>query len=296
MSYNVRFPGEAYEKTVRSMNLRGELYSFERPRVMGILNITPDSFYAGSRYDLPAGAVDRVGEMLDEGMDILDIGAFSSRPGAELISEEEEVKRLGAVLPAIRKEFSSVYISVDTYRSGVAEYVVKEFGVDMINDISAGEFDREMFPAIARLQVPYIIMHMQGEPSNMQDAPAYENVLNEVVKYLSGRIRELRMLGVNDIIADPGFGFGKSMDHNFTLLEGLSAFQMLEVPLLVGLSRKSMIFRSLEKEPSDALYGTVAAQSYALVQGADILRVHDVAAARDTVEIFMKIRESGEID
>ncbi len=272
-----------------SINLRGAIYTFDRPKIMGILNVTPDSFYDGAKYTSQSDQLSRVQEMLEEGLDFLDLGACTSKPGAKMISEEEELFRLESSMENIRKEFPDLFISIDTFRSGIARKMVQDYGADLINDISAGTFDPEMFKTMADLNVPYIIMHMQGNPQNMQDYPKYGNVVKEILKFLATKMHELNLIGVKDIIVDPGFGFGKSLDHNYKILADLDAFSLLETPVLVGISRKSMISGLLDVGVDDSLIGTTAAHSYALMKGVDILRVHDVKAAKETIEIIMKI-------
>jgi dihydropteroate synthase len=259
---------------------------------MGIINATPDSFYSGSRLPDPATAVETAREMIDQGVHILDVGAVSSRPGAEEVSEQEELERLSPVLEALRNEFSEIPISVDTWRSGVSRRVRESFGINMINDISAGQQDPEMFATVAELGIPYIMMHMQGTPENMQESPDYENVVDDLLQFFSERVHKLRKLGVNDIVIDPGFGFGKTLEQNYRLVRELHAFQMFELPLMAGLSRKSMIYKVLESDPDHALTGTTAAHMAVLIQGANLLRVHDVKAAAETVKIFQKIVDS----
>lgn len=272
-----------------SINLRGAIYTFDRPKIMGILNVTPDSFYDGAKYTSQSDQLSRVQEMLKEGLDFLDLGACTSKPGATMISEEEELFRLESSMENIRKEFPDLYISIDTFRSGIARKMVQDYGADLINDISAGTFDPEMFKTMADLNVPYIIMHMQGNPQNMQDYPKYGNVVKDILKFLATKMHELNLIGVKDIIVDPGFGFGKSLDHNYKILADLDAFSLLETPVLVGISRKSMISGLLDVGVDDSLIGTTAAHSYALMKGVDILRVHDVKAAKETIEIIQKI-------
>lgn len=262
------------------------------PRVMGIINTTPDSFYDGSRLPEPGQAVETARQMIDQGAAILDIGAVSSRPGAEEVSEEEELNRLAPVLEALRNEFPDFPISIDTWRSGVVKKLHQQFRVDMINDISAGQLDELMFPTISKLQLPYVMMHMQGTPGNMQDAPEYANVTDELLQFFGERVFQLRKRGVNDIIIDPGFGFGKTIEQNYKLLLDLDSFGMMELPIMVGISRKSMIYRTLELDPDEALNGSTAAHMAALLNGASLLRVHDVGAAVETVKIFLKIVES----
>ena len=231
-------------------------------------------------------------EMLEQGASILDVGAHSSRPGAELISEDEEINRLSPVLEAIRNELPEARISLDTWRGAVAGEMNRRYGIDMVNDISAGEMDPGMTETIASLQVPYVMMHMQGTPEQMQDNPSYDHVVDDLLQYFGEKIYKLRKLGLNDLIVDPGFGFGKTLDQNYTLLMELDAFQMLELPLMVGISRKSMIYKALESDQDQALNGTTAAHMAALMKGADMLRVHDVKAAMETVKIFRQIVNS----
>jgi len=277
------------EKTI---NLRGKLHSWERPMVMGILNITPDSFFDGGQYQLQADILKRCESILREGAEIVDIGAYSSRPGADNVSGEEELKRLSTALKWIRKEYPNTIISVDTFRASVAEEVVKNFEVDIINDIAAGELDEKMFETVARLNVPYIMMHMKGTPQNMQLNPKYSNLIQEISNYLAAKVEQLSYLGVNDIIIDPGFGFGKTLDHNYRLLKGLNQLHLFELPILVGVSRKSMIYKLLEVEPKDALNGTSVLNTVALLNGANILRVHDVKEAVECVKLVQQLQNA----
>ena len=272
-----------------SLNLGGKIMDLSTPRVMGIINATPDSFYDGSRVPGPEEAVEKARKMIEQGADILDVGAVSSRPGSEEISETEELERLSPVLEALRGNFPDIPVSVDTWRSGVVKSVKERFGIHMINDISAGTLDSEMFATIAKLGIPYIMMHMQGTPPTMQDEPAYDNVVDELLQFFAERVYKLRKLGVNDIIVDPGFGFGKTQEQNYKLLSEFDSFRILELPLMAGISRKSMIYKLLESEPDQALNGTTAAHMAVLLKGARLLRVHDVAAARETVKIFQQI-------
>ena len=285
---NFSTSGPLFSKNL-SLNLRGNIMDLSTPRLMGIINATPDSFYDGSRVTEPSQAVEKAREMIGQGVDILDVGAVSSRPGSEVISEEEELNRLSPVLHALREEFPEFPVSVDTWRSGVARRVHGSFGVHMINDISAGNLDPEMFATIAQLQIPYIMMHMQGTPSTMQEDPTYENVVDDLLQFFAERVYKLKKLGVNDIIIDPGFGFGKTLEQNYRLLREFDSFQMLELPLMAGISRKSMIYKVLESDPDHALNGTTAAHMAVLMKGASLLRVHDVAAAKETVKIFQHI-------
>jgi dihydropteroate synthase len=272
----------------QSMNCGGRLLRFDTPLVMGVLNITPDSFYPASRKTQPEAIRSKAGEMISEGADILDIGACSSRPGAKDISEEEEWARLEDALSLIRAEFPDALLSVDTFRSGIARRAVRDYGVNMVNDISGGGLDEGMFSTIAELQVPYIVMHMKGSPSNMQKHAGYRDIVQEITRYFSEKLSILNRLGVNDIIIDPGFGFAKTADHNFEILSKLEAFHIFNQPLLVGLSRKSMIHKTLGISPEAALNGSTALHSIALMKGASILRVHDVREARETVELVKK--------
>ena len=262
------------------------------PRIMGIINVTPDSFYTGSRVSDPAHAVRLAREMIDLGADLLDLGAASSRPGAEEIPPEEELNRLSPVVEAIRKEIPEAIISIDTWRSGVVKELHRRFTIDMVNDISAGLLDTAMFETMAEIDIPYVMMHMQGKPSHMQDAPQYVNVVDDLLQFFGERLFRLRKLGINDIVIDPGFGFGKTMDQNYELLGELDAFRMLELPVMIGISRKSMIYKALDTDAEGALHGTIAAHMTALLKGVQIIRVHDVKAAAETVQIFQQIVNS----
>lgn len=279
-------------KTVKYMNVNGKLMDLSYPQVMGILNVTPDSFYAGSRQQTEKDIINRASQILEEGASIIDIGAYSSRPDAENISPEEEMRRLRNGLEIINRQYPGSILSVDTFRADVARMCVEEYGAAIINDISAGEMDPQMFGTIARLGVPYIIMHMQGTPQNMQMNPHYDHLLKEVFYYFSEKVQKLRDLGVKDIILDPGFGFGKTLEHNYQLMNHLEEFSLFELPLLVGVSRKSMIYKLLGGTPNDALNGTTVLDTVSLLKGADILRVHDVKVAVETVKIVQKMKAS----
>ena len=270
------FPAPDY-----TMNLRGKLVELQRPWVMGILNVTPDSFYIDSRTPMaePDRIAQRVRQMLAEGADIIDVGAYSSRPGADDISPQEEMRRLEVALTTVREVAPEVYVSVDTFRSEVARQCVEHFGVDLINDISGGVLDRAMPKVVARLGVPYIIMHMKGNPETMQMAPEYQDVVAEVLEFLARQQQRFFDAGGKDVIIDPGFGFGKTLQHNYRLMDRLQDFHELHAPLLVGVSRKSMIYKLLETTPQDALNGTTVLHTIAMMKGAHILRVHDVQAA-----------------
>ncbi|MBN1951757.1 MAG: dihydropteroate synthase [Bacteroidales bacterium] len=276
----------------RLLNFRGKIMDLSKPRVMGILNITPDSFYDGGLYQNRDAIKKRVNEMLTAGASIIDVGACSSRPGADSVSEEEEIARLSTALELIRKSFPEAVISVDTFRSGVALRAVKDFEADMINDISAGMLDERMPETIAGLQVPYLMMHLRGAPQTMQQQTDYEDLLAELIRYFSERTALMRDLGVHDLLIDPGFGFSKTLEQNYHLLAHLDTFDIFELPLVVGLSRKSMIYRLLDTRPEDALNGTTALHMKALEMGADILRVHDVKEAMETVRLFWELKRN----
>ena len=272
------------------INVNGRLMDLSYPQVMGILNVTPDSFYAGSRKQTEEEIAARTRQIIAEGGSIIDIGAYSSRPNAEHISAEEEMKRLRHGLGIVFRECPDAVVSVDTFRADVARMCVEEYGVAIINDISAGMMDDRMFNAVAQLGVPYIIMHMQGTPQDMQQHPHYEHLLPEVIYYFPEKVKQLRELGVKDIIIDPGFGFGKTLEHNYELLNQLEDFGIFELPMLVGVSRKSMIYKLLGTSAEEALNGTTAINALALTKGADILRVHDVRAASETVKIYAAMK------
>lgn len=277
-------------KTPRYINVNGRLMDLSEPQVMGILNVTPDSFYAGSRMETEKDIINRLHQITSEGASILDIGAYSSRQDAEHISTEEEMNRLRTGLDLVRKHQPEAVVSVDTFRADVAKMCVEEFGAAMINDISAGQLDAAMFGTIAQLGVPYIMMHMQGTPQNMQMNPHYDNLLKEVFLYFAERVQKLRDLGAKDIIIDPGFGFGKTLEHNYELMNHLDEFRIFELPLLVGISRKSMIYKLLGTTPEEALNGTTVLNTLALMKGANILRVHDVKAAKEAVTLVEKMK------
>ncbi|NDV57265.1 dihydropteroate synthase [Bacteroides sp. 519] len=271
------------------INVNGKLIDLSIPRVMGILNVTPDSFYSKSRMQTEEDIAARAKQILEEGGEMIDIGAYSSRPGAEHITAKEEIERLRTGLEIIRRNHPDAIISVDTFRAKVAEFCVKEYQVDIINDIAAGEMDPDMFDTVARLNVPYIIMHMQGTPQSMQQSPHYDNLVKEVFLYFAEKVQQLRNLGVKDIILDPGFGFGKTVEHNYELMAHLEDFRIFELPLLVGVSRKSMITRLLNISPAEALNGTTVLNTISLMKGADIIRVHDVKEAVEAKKIVLSL-------
>ncbi len=278
--------------TKKTMNFRGQMVTFDSPIVMGILNVTPDSFYDGGRYTYEQAIAHRAQEILDQGGTIIDVGAYSSRPGAEDISQDEEMRRLDKALSAIRKELPEAIISVDTFRPQVAEMVLKDFGVQMINDIMGGGEDRKMYNVIAKWNVPYVLMHIKGTPQTMQQNPHYNDVVQEIILYFAERLHQLRGLHINDVVLDPGFGFGKTLDHNYQIMAKLEVFkQLFPEPLMVGISRKSMIFRLLNISPDKALNGTTVLNTISLLKGADILRVHDVREAVEAIKIVEKMKE-----
>lgn len=279
------------EMILTTLNCRGRLLSLSRPLVMGILNVTPDSFYDGGRYAGVDAALFRASAMLEEGAAIIDIGGMSSRPGAEILSSETELQRVLPVVEAIARRFPEAILSIDTIYSKTARACV-EAGAAIINDISGGRLDEQMFETVAELEVPYILMHMKGMPGNMQGQATYEDVVAEVLDFFIESIGRLRSLGVKDIVLDPGFGFGKTSAHNFRLLNNLHVFQITGCPLLAGVSRKSMIWKTLKITPEAALNGTTALHVIALQQGARILRVHDVRPAVETICLWETLNDA----
>lgn len=271
------------------LKLKNTLYDLRSGLVMGILNLTPDSFYSKSRTLLADEALDKVRKMISAGAAIIDVGAFSSRPGAELPDAETEWNRLSPILRLLSREFPDLPVSLDTYRSEIARKAVKEYGVALINDISAGRYDPGMVPAIQELQVPIILMHMQENPANMQENPNYQDVVLEVIKFFSQRIAVFREAGIHDLVLDPGFGFGKNLYHNYQLLSNLDQIKLLGFPVLAGLSRKSMIYKSLNLKPETALSGTITLNALARFKGADILRVHDVKEAVECLQLTNQV-------
>ena len=274
----------------KTINLKGTLRSLDEPIVMGILNATPDSFYAGSRQQSEADVVQRIETIISEGGALIDVGGYSSRPDAADVSEADEWARLEPVLSRLQRDYPQVPVSVDTFRAAIARRAVEEYGVAMINDISGGSLDEGMYATIATLGVPYVLMHMRGTPRTMQQQTDYDDVVEAVMMYFASELRTLRRLGVIDVILDPGFGFAKTLDQNYTLMRALSEFEArFEEPLLVGISRKSMIYRLLDTTPDDSLNGTTVLHTYALMHGANILRVHDVRAAAEAVRITRRL-------
>lgn len=274
----------------KTINIKGQLLSLDEPQVMGILNVTPDSFYAGSRKQTEAAIIDRIETILREGASIIDVGGYSSRPDAAEVSETEEMQRLEMALQPLLQHYPDVVVSVDTFRSSVARQCVEKYGVAMINDISGGELDERMFDTVAQLRVPYIMVHMRGTPQTMQQQTDYEDVTADLLKYFSQKLERLFRLGVNDVILDPGFGFSKTLTQNYELMRHLGDFRIFGLPLLVGVSRKSMIYKLLETTPEESLNGTTVLHAYALLQGADILRVHDVRAAKEAIRIVQQLK------
>lgn len=274
-----------------TINCKGNLIDLSSPKVMGILNITPDSFYDGGKYKNELEILTQTEKMLHEGATFIDVGAYSSRPGAAHISEKEELSRILPVIDLLVKNFPEIILSVDTFRSEIAQKTI-ENGAAIINDISGGKMDENMFQTVADLQVPYILMHMLGTPQNMQQNPVYEDVTIDIITFFSKQIYKLHQLKVNDIIIDVGFGFGKTMKDNYALLSNLSLFKQLDVPILAGISRKSMLYKPLEITAKEALNATTVANTIALLNGASILRVHDVKEAVEAIKIVKLLKES----
>ena len=278
------------QMTLITANIKGKLIDFSSPKIMGILNITPDSFFEKSRKQTEKEIVERVWQMQEEGADILDIGGYSSRPSATFVDEEEEMRRLEWGLKILFRELPEAIVSVDTFRSEVARRCVEDFGAAIINDISAGRLDEKMFDTVARLQVPYIAMHIRGNPQTMMENTQYENLMTEILMYFAEKTYQLRRKGVNDVWIDPGFGFSKTTARNYEVLEKLEEFHIFESPVVVGVSRKNMIREALGVSAGDSLNGTTALNMFALTKGAHILRVHDVKEAVQTVQLFNRIR------
>lgn len=278
---------------MKTINIKGELLDLSQPLVMGILNVTPDSFYEGSRKQSELQIIERVSEIISQGGTIVDIGAQSSNPKSDFLTAEVEIERLRFALRIINREFPDAILSVDTFYADVARFCVEEHGVAIINDISGGQIDKTMFRTVADLSVPYILMHMRGTPQTMQQLIDYGNLLQDIFYYFSQKISELHSLGVNDIIIDPGFGFSKTIDQNYELMAALSGFHVFELPLLVGISRKSMIYRYLDITSDKSQNGTTVLNTFALQNGADILRVHDVKEAVEAIQMIDKLKTYG---
>lgn len=263
----------------KTLNLKGNLVSLATPLIMGILNVTPDSFFADSRKQDEAAIDARIQQILSEGGDLIDIGGYSSRPDAAEVTPAEEMRRLEVALSLLQRHYPQVPVSVDTFRADIARRCAEEYGVAMINDISGGELDAQMFSTVADLHIPYIMMHMRGTPQTKQQHCDYADLMEEIMRYFARKVEQLRLLGVNDIILDPGFGFSKTLAQNYELMAHLDEFKAFDLPLLVGVSRKSMIYKLLGGTPADSLNGSTVLHTYALLHGANILRVHDVKAA-----------------
>jgi dihydropteroate synthase len=274
--------------TGKTLNVKGKNFDISSPIVMGILNVTPDSFYDGGAYKNPEKIIERAGQIINEGGAIIDLGGYSSRPGAADISDIEEIQRVIPAIQSIIRHFPDAIISIDTFRSNVAKRAIEE-GASIINDISAGELDPNMFQTVKKLGVPYVLMHMKGNPKTMSSFAVYGNLMKEVEEYFVGKINRLLDIGVSDLILDPGFGFAKTPKHSFELLKNLDYFKKLKIPILAGLSRKSMIYKTLSIDVSDSLNGTTALNMAALINGADILRVHDVKEAFETVKLYKSV-------
>ncbi|MFK8104633.1 MAG: dihydropteroate synthase [Saprospiraceae bacterium] len=273
------------------LNCKGQLLSLETPILMGILNVTPDSFYDGGRYHQVDAALRQAERMITEGASIIDIGGMSSRPGAPIIETEEELRRVLPTIQKIKQHFPEIIISIDTVKAAVAQAAV-DAGASMVNDISAGKLDADLYPTVARLGVPYILMHMQGKPASMQDRPEYDDIKQEMLDFFAKEIAALTALGVKDILIDPGFGFGKTLDNNYDLLANLEVFRILRRSILIGVSRKSMIYKFLGIKAEAALNGTSALHLFALQKGAKILRVHDVGAANEVLRLWQQLEQS----
>ena len=271
-----------------TINCKGQLIDLTVPKVMGILNITPDSFYDGGKHQSESTILNHVKQMLDEGATFIDVGAYSSKPNADFVSEDEELNRILPIVTAIIKEFPEVLLSIDTFRSQVAKECI-EVGATLINDISSGILDKNILQTIADLHVPYIMMHMRGTPKTMQQLTDYDNLTKDILFYFSERIAAARQLGIVDLIVDPGFGFAKTREQNYELLNQLELFKILETPILVGVSRKSMIYKTLENSAKEALNGTTVLNTIALQKGASILRVHDVKEAMECIKLVQSL-------
>ncbi len=280
---------DTFLKKKITLNCKGKILDLSIPKVMGILNVTPNSFFDGGKYTKKDEIKNQIEKMINEDVDIIDVGAISSKPNAKISDESEELKKLIPALEILNKYHSETLVSVDTYHSGIAKKAVNEFGVCMINDISAGNLDNKMFATIAKLNIPYIIMHMQGTPETMQNNPRYDDIINALITFFTDKIAQLKQFGINDVIIDPGFGFGKTVSHNYEMLRKLQTLKLFELPLLTGMSRKSMINRVLDCNPENSLNGTTVVNTMALMNGANILRVHDVKEAVETVKIFVNL-------
>jgi len=279
-------------KRKNTVVLNGKILDLSHPIVMGILNVTPDSFFDGGKYKTEKKVLKRAEDILEQGGSIIDIGALSTQPGTDAISTKEEIDRLLPAVKAVKKNFPDAFVSIDTYRSWVALKVIEDCGPCMVNDVSGGNFDPHMFDTVGKLGVPYILMHMQGTPLKMQENPEYDDIIRDISLFFTERVKQLTKAGVKDVIIDPGFGFGKTLEHNYELLNRLDSFKVFQLPLMVGVSRKSMIYKLLKSNPEEALNGTSVVNTLALMGGADILRVHDVKEAAEALRIFETVRST----
>lgn len=278
----------------RTIRCNSRIIELDKPLVMGILNLTPDSFYDGGKYTTPKSLHRHLDQMITDGADIIDVGGYSSRPGAADVPQNIELERIEPALEFIRTRYPDAIISIDTFRAGVASALIEKYKVDLINDITAGIIEPEILDVVAENQVAYIAMHMQGTPQNMQQAPHYEHIVTDIIDFFSNRLAVLQQKKINDIVIDPGFGFGKTLEQNYQLLAGLDNFRIFEFPVLAGLSRKSMIYKQLGSGPEEALAGTIALNTIALQMGTSILRVHDVKEAKHTIDIYEKLKAESE--
>ena len=279
---------DKYFQNKTMINFSGKLVDISKPLVMGILNCTPDSFFDGGKNNTEDLAIQHAGRMINEGADIIDIGGMSTKPNSKLIDAKEELSRVLPIIKKIKKAYPDQILSIDTYRSEVADAAINE-GVSMVNDISAGMLDNKLWAVVKKYNAPYVLMHMKGTPQNMQDNPTYEDVVEEVMRFLSEKVNALNQFGINDVVIDLGFGFGKKRVHNYTLLKNLDIFRILNKPILVGISRKSMIYRQLDTTVEEALNGTTVLNTFALTKGANILRVHDVKEAKETIKLMSNL-------
>lgn len=272
------------------INIKGELYDLTHPLVMAIVNASPDSFYGGSRVESESEIENRIQELVNQKADIIDVGAYSSKPGAKDIAIKDEIKRLDSVLSVLKKRNCKLPVSVDTFRSEVAKWAIDNYHVDIINDISGGKLDDNMLSVVGKSGVAYIAMHMQGNPQNMQDNPQYDNIIKDILYYFSEIIQKAKLEGIVDIIVDPGFGFGKTIEHNYQLMARLNDLQILEKPILIGVSRKSMIYKLLNTSPEESLNGSTVLHTISLLNNANIIRTHDVKQAKEAIKIVEKIK------
>jgi len=282
-----------FKKKSRTIKCRNKIIDFSTPKIMGVLNLTPDSFYDGGKYQQKKFRIEQTAKMLREGADIIDLGAVSSRPGAEIIKEDEELERIIGPLQQLIEEFPEAIFSIDTFRSSVANECINN-GAHIINDISGGNFDEKMFETVAELKVPYVLMHLHGTPENMQQAPITTDIIQIIKKYFTEKVTTLQKLGVEDIILDPGFGFGKTLECNYTILKSLEKLRIDDLPILAGISRKSMVNKVINTKPSEALNGSTVLNTIALLNGANILRVHDIKEAKEAIDIVHFSEKKGE--